>query len=76
MKRTDFKLENVAHVVTACVVLHNICELCCDSCPEEWRDLSSTSSPATSTCTSSTTSQNVTVAATIRDAIARHISGI
>ena len=27
LKRLDFKLENIQHVVAACVVLHNMCEM-------------------------------------------------
>ena len=78
LKRMDFQLENVAPVVTACVVLHNICELYGDTCLEEWRDSSTaTGSPVISTSTSSTTSAtSQTAAGTIRDAIARHLSGI
>ena len=71
LKRMDFKLENVPHVVAACVVLHNICELYGDSCPEEW---ASTRVPPRIPSTGLTTAQ--TVASTIRDAIARHLSGI
>ena len=34
--RMDFKLENVPHVVSACIVLYNMCELYVDNFLEEW----------------------------------------
>ena len=36
LKRLDFNLENVPHVVAACVVLHNTCEMYGDMCLAEW----------------------------------------
>ena len=31
-----YHIDNVPHVVTACVVLHNICETLGDSCQDDW----------------------------------------
>ena len=39
-----FKLENVPHAVSACFVLHNMCELYGDNCLEKWTDHSPTDS--------------------------------
>ena len=36
MKRMDFKLENIAAIVAACIVLHNLCEKFGDNFHEEW----------------------------------------
>ena len=38
LKRLDFNLENVSHVVAPCVVLHNTCEMYGDTCLAEWTD--------------------------------------
>ena len=38
LKRLDLKLQNVPYVVSACVVLHNICEMYGDDCLMEWVD--------------------------------------
>ena len=65
LKRMDFKLENVPHVVSACIVVHNMCELYGDNFLEEWTARSSTDS-ITPPSPSSTGS---TVASDIRDAI-------
>jgi hypothetical protein len=70
LKRMDFKLENVPHVVSACNVLHNMCELYGDNFLEEWTAHSSTDSVSTPTAPSSTGS---TVASDIRDAIMEYL---
>lgn len=36
LKRMDFKLKNVANVVAACVVLHNMCKIFWDRFLQEW----------------------------------------
>ena len=36
LKRLNFKLKIVPHVVSSCVVLHNMCEMFGDNCPTEW----------------------------------------
>jgi hypothetical protein len=36
LKRNDCRVENVITITSACVVLHNMCELCSDDCLEEW----------------------------------------
>ena len=36
LKRLDFKLKNVPYVVSACVFLHNFCEMHGDTCATEW----------------------------------------
>ena len=38
LKNMDFMLENVPNVVSACVVLHNICEEYGDECLQDWTD--------------------------------------
>ena len=38
MKTLDSILENVPHVVAACVVLQNTCEMYGDMCLAEWND--------------------------------------
>lgn len=70
LKRLDFKLENVAYVVSACVVLHNMCELYGDNCLSQWTQPSNAS---TSTVTHTITS-GPNHASVIRDAIMQHLS--
>ena len=36
MKRNDSKITNIPTLVTACCVLHNLCELHGDACEEDW----------------------------------------
>ena len=36
LKRMDYHIDNVPHVVAACVVLHNICETLGDRCQDDW----------------------------------------
>ena len=72
LKRLDFKLENVPHVVATCVVLHNMCKIFGDHCSEEWThrdDLQDSHSQ--SGCYTSTTSLHV---CTVHDAIMQHLS--
>ena len=71
LKRMDFKLENVPHAVSACIVLHNMCELYGDNFLEEWTDHSSTGSlvpPPAPTFSGSIQASD------IRDAIMQHLS--
>ena len=35
-KRNDMDVINIPHVVNACCVVHNICEMFNDSIPESW----------------------------------------
>lgn len=60
LKRLDFKLEKVPHVVAACVVLHNTCEMYGDVCLAEWTDhaLLDPSVPVT-TCNSQDDGANI-----------------
>ena len=53
LKRMDFKVDNVPYVVTACVILHNICALHGDDCLNEWIDHSPSSTGAAATSTGS-----------------------
>ena len=64
LKRLDFKLENVPYVVTACVILHNICALHGDDCLDEWIDHSPTSTEATATSIGSLQASGVRIAIT------------
>ena len=73
LKRMDFKLVNVPHAVSACIVLHNMCELYGDNCLEEWTDCSSTDSITSAPALSSTGS---TEASDIRNAIMQYLSSI
>ena len=70
LKRLDFQLENVPHVVSSCVVLHNICETFGDCCLDEWTD--STSPHPLTTCASSSGGSD-TASAHIRNAIMQHL---
>ena len=36
LKRMDNHVENVPHFVSACVVLHDVCEMYGDECQREW----------------------------------------
>ena len=62
MKRNRSKITNIPTLVTACCVLHNLCELHGDACKEDWvvRDArgfsastSATFAPAAATTSSS-----------------------
>ena len=64
LKRMDFKLENVRHVVSAFIDLH-MCELYGDNFQEEWTAHSSTYSISPP----SPSSTGSAVASDIRDAI-------
>ena len=70
LKRLDFKLENVPYMVSACVVLHNMCEMFGDRCLTEWTDLTPPDLPNPVT----TSTPSGTDAANIRDAIMQHLS--
>lgn len=59
LKRLNFKLDNVPHVVLACIVLHNKCG---DDYLKEWTDFSlhnsvGTSAPSTTGSVEEVTSQ-------------------
>ena len=72
LKRMDFKLEYIPHVVSACIVLHNMCELYGDNFLEEW-----TAHPSTDSITPpAPSSTGSTVASDIRDAIMQHLCSI
>ena len=71
LKRLDFQLENVPHVVSSCVVLHNICETFGDCCLDKWTD--STSPHPLTTCASSSGGSD-TASAHIRHAIMQHLT--
>ena len=69
-KRLDCNLSHVVDTVTACVILHNICEDNGDSFLEEWR------TPETSNETHHSTTVNTTAPTreAVRDAIAEFFS--
>ena len=71
LKRMDFKLDNVPYAVSACIALHNMCELYGDNCLEEWTDLSFHSSTGTPAPTPRPTGS--AEASDIRDAITQHL---
>ena len=71
LKRLDFKLENVPHVVSSCVVLHNMCEMFGDNCPTEWTATDIQSPQDTSTAT---TSNSVNDGTSIRNATTQYFS--
>ena len=72
LKRLDVKLQNVPHVVSACVVLHNMCEMYGDNCLMEWVDNDSSTFPCdTSHSLITATPNNANI---IRDAIMQHIT--
>ena len=69
LKRLDFKLQNVPHVVSACVVLHNICEMYGDNCFSEWVDSTPNISLPPATASSETNDSS-----SIRDAIMQYLT--
>ena len=70
LKRLDFKLENVPYIVSACMVLHNMCEMYGDNCLTEW-----TGHTPPDLCTPvTTTTASGTNGAGIRNAIMQHLS--
>lgn len=71
LKRLDFKLENVPHVVSACVVLHNMCEMYGDNCLTDWMDHTPPDIPIPVT---TSTPSGTNGASIIRDAIMQHLS--
>jgi len=75
----DIHIDNVPHVVTACCVLHNFCEVHEDSFDEEWLqdhspldDCIGTDSPHDDHSYSSSRSRNEGKA--IRNALVEHLS--
>ena len=70
LKRLDFKLKNVANVVAACVVLHNMCEMFGDNFRHEWTDHEQQELPNPS----SAAGHSGTDASNIRNAITQHLS--
>ena len=70
LKRIDVHTSNVPHVVGACVVLHNMCEVYGDHCPPEWIH-----NPTQQIQSSTPAATNTTVLAhRIRDAIKDYLS--
>ena len=56
-KQIDMDIDNVAHIIAACCVLHNLCEIHHDSFNEEWLqevDLDQPDVPSTSAQSSTT----------------------
>ena len=68
LKRLDFKLDNVANVVAACVVLHNMCEIYGDPYLQEW-----TAEEHHDSSASELTSPIGTDASCVWDAIMQHL---
>lgn len=57
-KRNDMNINNVPCIVTACVILHNLCEIHGDTFNQAWLDLQDTSNLAQPTAQPNTTSNN------------------
>ena len=68
-KRNDMNVENVPHVVAACCVLHNVCEIHGDTFNENW-SFDDEQPSATVTETSAGSNQG----SAIRDALVTHFS--
>ena len=68
LKCLDFKLDNVANVVAACVVLHNMCEIYGDPYLQEW-----TAEEHHDSSAPELTSPIGTDASRVRDAIMQHL---
>lgn len=71
LKRLDVKLNNVPHIVAACIVLHNLCETAGDVFLAEWTQDIPSDPPNVVTTATSTGRQ---AGAPIRNAIARYFS--
>lgn len=67
MKRNDCEVNHVIAITSACVVLHNFCEIFDDDFQEEWMV------EETPSATGSIRSTPTSSAGTMRDAICRHI---
>ena len=68
MKRIDMDIDNVPHIITACCILHNMCEVHGDSFNELWlEDVDMSTQPELSH-----SSGNDTSAKTIRDALVQY----
>lgn len=82
LKRMDYHLDDVPHVIAACVVLHNICETLGDRCQDDWvvqeesnsavneRESGNNDQERTATGTGTPTSQS------IRDAFADYLTSL
>ena len=68
LKRQDFNLQNIPHVVLACIVLHNMCEMYGDNCLPEWVDNTPQDMPIPVTTVPASTTD-----ASIRDAIMQYL---
>ena len=68
MKRIDTDIDNVPHVITACCILHNMCEVHGDSFNELWlEDVDMSTQPEVSHSGGSGTAGK-----TIRDALVKY----
>ena len=72
-KQMDIHIDNVPYIITACCVLHNICEVHGDTFNEEWlQDDLSTDTDDTHATTTTTSSSHEGVA--IRDTLVQYFS--
>ena len=68
MKHTDMGIDNVPHIITACCILHNMCEVHGDSFIELWlEDVDMSTQPEVSHSSGYDTS-----AKTIRDVLVKY----
>ena len=67
MKRNSRNIKNIPTLVTACCILHNLCELYGDACEEEWTTHDALEDAPPSSSTNSTVA--TTSASRIREAL-------
>ena len=74
MKKNDMCIENVQHVIAACWVLHNMCEIHMDSFEDDWMEESDSGlrQPDVSHAARDTIINDRPV--DIRDALVRHLA--
>ena len=72
LKRNDVRIDHMTTLVTACCILHNMCEVHQDNFDSDWLDDEVQASSSASSAASTTTPSNAT-AVSIRNALCDYI---
>jgi hypothetical protein len=74
MKKNDMHIRNVQHVIAACCVLHNLCEIHMDSFEEDWMGQSDSNLLQLDVPYTARDTVNSDRPAAIRDALVRYLA--
>lgn len=70
LKKNESNTLNMPKIISCCVVLHNICEMFGEECPDEWMVLEPPSTDHTDSTSTHTTSSGTE----IREALVRYFN--